>query len=339
MLHDTSSKPLKRLAASEGYDFLLRHDVKEPNDHVLTFRCAMLLHMHMSTCVTCATWPWAEAPSQLHFNRFHAVRHTQQGMAVHGLSSRLSSSRPRIRCQSVQRCYLLELPAFVASCALCSNSDPAMAEAAKDCLQTRTVARQVFVEVCVENQSATAPLFLEYVRLEPSASAGPVDQLSPATAAPASKLSASLDAAAFLQQHIAALTVVQPNGAHNLLYQMPSPPPQAFSSAADGKADIGRLEIKWRRSMGEVQCTAHIVLCSSDWRPETRVLAACAVCIGPCLLGPVCHMLLSKAQQLLTRFISALCAGGQIADAAHHAQHTAARRGAAAGGVARRGAP
>jgi Protein of unknown function (DUF974) len=47
MLHDTSSKPLTRLAASEGYDFLLRHDVKEPNDHVLTFRCAMLLHMHL----------------------------------------------------------------------------------------------------------------------------------------------------------------------------------------------------------------------------------------------------------------------------------------------------
>jgi Protein of unknown function (DUF974) len=60
MLHDTSSKPLKRLAASEGYDFLLRHDVKEPNDHVLTFRCAMLLHMHLSVCVMCATWPDVE---------------------------------------------------------------------------------------------------------------------------------------------------------------------------------------------------------------------------------------------------------------------------------------
>jgi Protein of unknown function (DUF974) len=123
----------------------------------------------------------------------------------------------------------------------------------------------VFVEVCVENQSATAPLFLEYVRLEPSASAGPVEQLSPATAAPARKPSASLDAATFLQQHIDALTIVQPNGAHNLLYQMPSPQPQAFTGSADGKADIGRLEIKWRRSMGEVHCTAHIVLYSSSW--------------------------------------------------------------------------
>jgi Protein of unknown function (DUF974) len=94
MLHDTSSKPLKRLAASEGYDFLLRHDVKEPNDHVLTFRCAMLLHMHPSMRITCARWPCAGASSQPQFEPFHAVRHTQQEMAVHGLSSKLSSFQP-----------------------------------------------------------------------------------------------------------------------------------------------------------------------------------------------------------------------------------------------------
>ena len=49
MLHDTSSKPLRRLAASEGYDFLVRHDVKEPHDHVLTFRCPFVA---APVCVT-----------------------------------------------------------------------------------------------------------------------------------------------------------------------------------------------------------------------------------------------------------------------------------------------
>ena len=37
-LSDCSAKPLAQLAANEYHDFLLQHDVKEPNDHVLTCR-------------------------------------------------------------------------------------------------------------------------------------------------------------------------------------------------------------------------------------------------------------------------------------------------------------
>lgn len=120
-------------------------------------------------------------------------------------------------------------------------------------MQTRTVAGTVFVEVCVENQSTSTPLFLEYVRLEPAAGAGPAVQLSAAAADPAGKPSASLDAADFLQRHLDALTIVPPNGAHNLLYRLAPPPPASSGGRGDGKADIGRLEIKWRRSMGEVR--------------------------------------------------------------------------------------
>ena len=45
--------------------------------------------------------------------------------------------------------------------------------------QTRTVAGAVFLEVCVENQNATTPMFLEYVRLEPASGVGDaVDHMS-----------------------------------------------------------------------------------------------------------------------------------------------------------------
>ena len=224
-----------------------------------------LLHMHLYTChmrytalgwnVECATCQ--PLPCSATYTAGDGSARTEQQTVLFSALNPLSV-RTKVMCFG-QLCGRCKVYGWVCSIT-CVNRH----RAAEHCLQTRTVAQQVFVEVCVENQSATAPLFLEYVRLEPSANAGPVQQLSPATAAPASKPSASLDAAAFLQQHIDALTIVQPNGAHNLLYQMPSPPPQAFSGSADGKADIGRLEIKWRRSMGEVLSTAHTALCSSN---------------------------------------------------------------------------
>lgn len=117
-------------------------------------------------------------------------------------------------------------------------------------VQTRTVAGTVFLEVCVENQSATAPIFLDYVRLEASGG-GSVAHLGSESTAGAARSAAGADAAEFLRRHIDSLQIVQPGGAHNLLYRLGAPPPPG-GRGGDGKADLGRLEIKWRRSMGEV---------------------------------------------------------------------------------------
>lgn len=120
--------------------------------------------------------------------------------------------------------------------------------------QTRSVAGTVFLEVCVENMSPTAPIFLDYVRLEASGG-GTVEHLGVPKTLDA-RPSAAADAAEFLQRHIDGLQIVQPSGAHNLLYRLGAPPPPG-GRGGNGKADLGRLEIKWRRSMGEVRSPAH----------------------------------------------------------------------------------
>lgn len=244
MLHDTATNPLSRLAASDSYDFLLRHDVKEPNDHVLTFRWGivlLLLHGVYRQGVDCnSCTPRLTASSPL-----PAVQHTQRRMAAHVQSSRQWSSWPATRSQSAPRCSSPPSCAAVIpdqqrtqSAALCEHLLQivrAIAWAARRLLcpvQTRMVAGAVFVEVCVENQSTTAPLFLDYVRLEPPPGVGPVQSLS-AAAAPSAASAAGGDPAEFLQRHIDSLTIVQPNGAHNLLYRCASCVPCVCRPARD----------------------------------------------------------------------------------------------------------
>ncbi len=222
--------------------------------------------------------------------------------------------------------------------------------------QTRSVAGTVFLEVCVENLSPTAPIFLDYVRLEASGG-GTVEHLGvPKTL---DGPSAAADAPEFLQRHIDGLQIVQPSGAHNLLYRLGAPPPPG-GRGGNGKAELGRLEIKWRRSMGEVRSpaarTASLVsvVQLALIQLGSAYMGHEATCEGPAPKQPAAillvltdesalvntrrpqtqHIMLSRrrgdefATITLTTSLRS-CPGGPAADTAHHAE-----RGTAPGGTA-----
>ena len=131
---------IARLGAGDSYDTLLRHDVKEPHDHVLTCRCVLLCRA--SSCLLartcrhrkrgygfrrpCLNIPTCSKQAGLrlghgmsnrqcmartakttiqHMCHCHAAaRHTLPQTAPRAASSRQWCLSPATRCRSVQRC-------------------------------------------------------------------------------------------------------------------------------------------------------------------------------------------------------------------------------------------
>mmetsp|Transcript_3812 Transcript_3812/g.10967 ORF Transcript_3812/g.10967 Transcript_3812/m.10967 type:complete len:387 (+) Transcript_3812:335-1495(+) len=100
-----------------------------------------------------------------------------------------------------------------------------------------------FLEVGLGNTSSTTALVLECVKLEapPGATAHQVGE----SAAPVAS-SPTEDAAALLQRRIDQMQLLGPGAVQNMLFELD------FATPADhNKADLGRLEIRWKRACGE----------------------------------------------------------------------------------------
>lgn len=108
--------------------------------------------------------------------------------------------------------------------------------------KTKTAAGKVFLEVSVGNLASESALLLDAVRLD-----APKGVTAKAlTLMPPTSTIKSLNAAEYLQGHLEDLELLRPGSAQNYLFEVQGQP------VADGaKADLGRLDLTWRRSLGQ----------------------------------------------------------------------------------------